>query len=159
MCIRDRSKLQPITAGSTHEAELVACATAALEIVWCRKLLQDLGFAFDLQPVNLRDTDTMRKRLSDDGISISDEQYALDPLWLFNDNLGTTKTINTPDSTSQKSRHIDTRYFKIRQYVQRQMLRVAYIGTDFNIADLFTKGLTTPKFNKFRYYLGMFPKL
>ena len=154
-----RSKLQPITAGSTHEAELIACATAALEIVWCRKLLQDIGFAFDLQPVNLRDTSTIRDCLSDDGISITDEQYILDPLWLFNDNLGTTQTINNPDSTSQKSRHIDTRYFKIRQYVQGQMLRVAYIGTDFNIADLFTKGLTLPKFSKFRYYLGMAPKL
>ena len=53
------------------------------------------------------------------------------------------------------SRHIDTRYFRIRQHVAKQDIRVAYLGTDFNVADFFTKGLTNPKFKDFRHMLGL----
>ena len=38
------SKLQPLTAASTHEAELVAMASAADEGVWIRNLLLECGF-------------------------------------------------------------------------------------------------------------------
>lgn len=150
-----RSKLQPITATSTHEAELIACASASQEIIWCRKLLQDLGFALDLTPVKLSDPNRIRECLEDDGITVSDEQYQLDPLWLFNDNLGTTQTINRPESSSQRSKHIDLRYYCVRQYVRDMKIRVAYIGTDYNIADFFTKGLTYPKFSLFRKRIGL----
>ena len=150
-----RSKLQPITATSTHEAELIACASASQEIIWCRKLLQDLGFALNLTPVKLSDPNRIRECLEDDGITVSDEQYQLDPLWLFNDNLGTTQTINRPESSSQRSKHIDLRYYCVRQYVRDMKIRVAYIGTDYNIADFFTKGLTYPKFSLFRKRIGL----
>ena len=149
-----RSKLQPITATSTHEAELIACATAAAEAIWCRKLLTDIGFAFDLTPVVWRD-DHLQRQLELDGEHVSDEAYQADPLWVFNDNLGTTQTINRPDSTSQGSKHIDTRYYRVRQWVQQKALRVAYIGTDYNVADFFTKGLHWPKFSKFRDRIGL----
>ena len=149
-----RSKLQPITATSTHEAELIACATAASEAMWCRKLLVDIGFVFNLSPVIWRD-DSIRRKLELDGEYVTDEAYKADPLWLFNDNLGTTQTINRPESTSQGSKHIDTRYFRVRQWVQQKALRVAYVGTDYNVADFFTKGLHWPKFSKFRDRIGM----
>ena len=149
-----RSKLQPITATSTHEAELIACATAASEAMWCRKLLIDIGFVFNLSPVIWRD-DSIRRKLELDGEYVTDEAYKADPLWLFNDNLGTTQTINRPESTSQGSKHIDTRYFRVRQWVQQNALRVAYVGTDYNVADFFTKGLHWPKFSKFRDRIGM----
>ena len=151
-----RSKLQPITATSTHEAELVACATAAAEAVWLRKLMIDIGFALNLDPVIIRD-DSMQRKQGLDGTPTSDEDYALDPLWLLNDNLGTTQTINRPDSTSPGIKHIDTRYFRIRQWVEHGKLRVAYVGTDFNVADFFTKGLSWPKFSLFRDRIGMKP--
>ena len=40
--------MQTITAGSTHEAELIAIALAANEGVWIRKLLIEIGFALNL---------------------------------------------------------------------------------------------------------------
>ena len=40
-----RSKLQTITAGSTHETELIATGLAANEGDWIRKLLLEVGFA------------------------------------------------------------------------------------------------------------------
>ena len=149
-----RSKLQPITATSTHEAELIACAMASAEAIWCRKLLTDLGFVFELEPVIYRD-DSLKAKLELDGVYINDEQYRADPLWLFNDNLGTTQTINNPNSVSPGIKHIDTRFFRIRQWVEAAKLRIAYVGTDFNVADFFTKGLTWPKFSRFRDRIGM----
>ena len=38
-----KSKLQPITAASTHESELIALAFAADEAVWLRRLLAEIG--------------------------------------------------------------------------------------------------------------------
>ena len=76
-------------------------------------------------------------------------------LKLFNDNLGTTQPINNPESTSQRSKHLDIRYFRIRQHVARQDIKVQYIGTDLNVADFFTKALTGDKFFYFRSVVGM----
>ena len=97
----------------------------------------------------------MRDVINADGEYPDPEKFKLDPLWLFNDNLGTTQTINRPETTSMNSRHIDTRYFRIRQHVAKQDIRVAYLGTDYNVADFFTKGLTNPKFKDFRNMLGL----
>ena len=97
----------------------------------------------------------MKRKLECDSVFVSDDAYELDPLWLLNDNLGTTQTINNPNSASPGTKHIDTRFFRIRQWVSQSALRVAYVGTDFNIADYFTKGLQWPKFSKFRDRIGM----
>ena len=40
-----RSKLQTVTAQSTHEAELVAVALAPNELIWIRKFIVEIGFA------------------------------------------------------------------------------------------------------------------
>ena len=42
-----KSRLQPIIATSTHQAELIALCTGADETLWIRKLLRDLGFAIN----------------------------------------------------------------------------------------------------------------
>ena len=139
-----------------------------------RKLIQDIGFALDL-PKNgsalcLRDKDATGNSLRADSQSVTAEQllddplgldldivepYSLEALDLLNDNLGTTQTINNPDSTSQRSRHIDTRYFRIRQYVKSLQLRVSYVSTAHNVADFFTKALTFQPFDKFRNIIGL----
>ena len=108
----------------------------------------------------------MKEALQLDGQSISDEDYQndalqvhgdyhLDALQLFNDNLGTVQTINNPEATSGRSKHIDTRYFRIRQHVQRKDLRVAWIETNFNVGDFFTKALKNPKFRFFCDVIGL----
>ena len=40
-----RSKLQTVTAQSTHEAELIAVALASNELIWFRKFIVEIGFA------------------------------------------------------------------------------------------------------------------
>ena len=47
----------------------------------------------------------------------------------------------TNPETSQRTRHLETRYFKIRDYVRAMLIRVRHIGTDVNVSDFFTKAL------------------
>ena len=50
---------------------------------------------------------------------------------------------------------MDTRYFKVRDYVRQMAIRVRHIKTDVNVADFFTKALEKTKFQLYRSYLGM----
>ena len=40
-----RSKLQTVTAQSTHEVELIAVALASNELIWIRNFIIEIGFA------------------------------------------------------------------------------------------------------------------
>ena len=78
----------------------------------------------------------------------------LAPTPVLGDNKSVEFAVNNPE-TSQRTRHIETRYFKIRDYVQKLWIRVRHIGTDFNVSDFFTKALARVKFQEYRNYLGM----
>jgi hypothetical protein len=54
-----------------------------------------------------------------------------------------------------RSKHIDIRYHFIRDYVQRGVVRLDYIQTDEQMADIFTKALSKQKFMKFRDQMGL----
>ena len=97
----------------------------------------------------------MAEAVQSDSWFVPLEDYQMDPLLILNDNLGTVQTINNPESTSGRSKHIDTRYFRVRQHVKAKQLRFCWIETNFNIADFFTKGLRNPKFKFFCDVIGM----
>ena len=163
-----KSKLQSLTAQSTHEAELIAIAAAANEAMWLRFLLLEIGFT--LVPCS-----TVRVKASptyvdapeigsiaeatdvyetptgdDDGLS-----YTMPPVPVLNDNEGTIKTCGQPE-TKQNSKWIEIRYFRIRQLVKRMMLVPLHIRTKFNVADFFTKPFPIFKdFIRLRTYCGM----
>ena len=139
-------------------------------MVWIRKLLIEIGFAVNLQSV-------LRQEVkSDDPTSIDKhipeldpdfhmerepvleeliEKYKMDPPYVFNDNKGTTQTVNNPE-TKLTDKHIDTKYFCTRRYIASSLLRVAYVPTDLNLADFFTKALQFRPFSKFREYIGVY---
>ena len=73
----------------------------------------------------------------------------LPPTPLLGDNKASTFTANTP-STGVRSKHIDVRFLKVREYVASGEIRVAHIRTDYNVSDFFTKGLTIQKYAMFR---------
>ena len=54
-----------------------------------------------------------------------------------------------------KLKHIKMRYHYLRDMVQNSAIRLQYIPTDEQIADVFTKRLSTTKFVYFRDKLGM----
>jgi hypothetical protein len=52
-------------------------------------------------------------------------------------------------------KHINIRYHFIRDYVQRGAVKLQYISTDEQVADIFTKDLIKGKFVFFRDKLGV----
>ena len=67
------------------------------------------------------------------------------PFPLVNDNLGATQTVNNPD-TRWRTRHLDVKYFKIRDYIKEMKLTVASsqsLGPLF-VGFVFVLGCETP---------------
>ena len=89
-----RSKLQPLTAKSTHAAELIALSFAADEGVWLRRLLLEIGFII---PHVARVTTTEEveegefKNLQKIGVKLTPP--------ILCDNKGTVFTSNNPTTT------------------------------------------------------------
>ena len=166
--------IQPITAGSTHEAELIALSTATDEGTWLRRLLQEISFAvrpdthFISCPThrtssNYRDAQVEMREvaqrvranpiddiLSEDPVDTDDGLLQMPPTPICCDNKGTTATVNNPVSAAWSSRHLDRRYFQCRDRIQEGKIRCTFCRTNSNLADFFTKGLPTDLFKRFK---------
>ena len=114
-----KSKVQPLTACSTHEAELIALTFASQEAVWFKRLLLEIGLILN------------------------------SPIPIMCDNQGTVFTAHNPNQ-NQRSKHLDIRYFKVRQYIEEKLVNVLFVPTKLNLADFFTKSLNTQSFTRFR---------
>ena len=157
-----RSKLQTLTAASTFESELIALAFAGNEAVWIRKLLCELSFTLPTN-INLRKVDpALDAEIDPTSVTDFDRHAELEatpsttmaPTPILVDNKSVEFSVNNPE-TSQRTRHLDTRYFKIRDYIRDLSIRVRHIKTDVNVADFFTKALSRIVFQQYRAYLGM----
>ena len=54
-----------------------------------------------------------------------------------------------------KSKHIEIKYHYIRDMVQRRAVKLRYVATDEQIADVLTNPLSRVKFEYFREKLGV----
>ena len=54
-----------------------------------------------------------------------------------------------------KSKHIDIKYHYIRDMVQRGAVKLQYVATEEQIADMLTRPLARVKFEYFRENLGV----
>ena len=99
------------------------------EGIWQRRLLTEIGIFGNNDLIGTKDR--------------------LPPTPLLSDNKASTFTANTP-STGVRSKHIDVRFLKVREYVASGDLRVVHVRTDYNVSDFFTKGLTIQKYAMFR---------
>ena len=52
-------------------------------------------------------------------------------------------------------KHIDIKYHFLRERAQNNELKLRYINTKDNLADIFTKALETPQFTRLRKFLGL----
>lgn len=55
----------------------------------------------------------------------------------------------------QRSKHIDIRYHFIRSEVENKIVKLVYVPSEENIADLFTKPVSKNKLNKFSVVRGI----
>jgi hypothetical protein len=67
------------------------------------------------------------------------------PTVLYEDNTGALHMANAQQPT-RRTRHMDTKYFAIQDWVEHDQLDVTQIGTALNISDAFTKALGRIKF-------------
>jgi hypothetical protein len=73
------------------------------------------------------------------------------------DNQGYIKMTENP-LFHDKSKHIEIRYHYICDMVQRGVIKLQYVGTDEQVADVLTKSLSCVKFEHFQDKLGIVQK-
>jgi hypothetical protein len=120
-----KSTHQRIVAFSSTEAEYIAASEAVCEALWLRQLANELKIG----------------------------KYD-DPTTVYCDN---TSAINLAHCNGYRPRtkHIDIRYHGIRDYVSKNLIKIDYVQTEDNTADMLTKPITAEKLIKFCEKAGL----
>ena len=100
-----------VVALSSQDAEFMTLSDTSREVIFLQNLLYSIGF--------------MTK----------DE-----PMTILGDNRGSIAVANTPGD-HQKSKHLEVRYFFIRQKIEDGRIQVKWISTKNQLADVLTKAL------------------
>ena len=112
-----KSKIQPVTALSVTEAELIAACSCAQDLMFEKCVIESIGLQVKV------------------------------PMELEVDNRGTVDLINNW-SVGGNTRHIDCRLNFMRELKEEGILKVMWMPGKENSADLFTKNLMGPEFEK-----------
>ena len=76
--------------------------------------------------------------------------YELQKNYLLQDNQSAIKMErNGRDSTTKNSRHVNIRYFFVKDRIEKKELDLVYCPTEEMLADFFTKPLQRALFHKF----------
>jgi hypothetical protein len=54
----------------------------------------------------------------------------------------------------ERNKHIDVKYHFIREQVKEKKVKLIHMGSEYQVADIFTKPLPTMKFEKFKKSSG-----
>jgi hypothetical protein len=81
-------------------------------------------------------------------------EECLDPTVIYCDNQSCIKLTENP-VFHDRSKHIDIRYHSISDYVQRGIVKLEFVPTDEQVADILTKALPRGKHVHFRDKLGV----
>jgi hypothetical protein len=111
-----RSFKQSTTADSTTQSEVMAAAKASKEGVWIKKFIEELNVVPSIEG----------------------------QLELFCDNSGAIAQIKEP-KTHHKIKHMDSKYFVIRDFIEEGRIKLLKVDTDSNTADPLTKPLSLTK--------------
>ncbi|PRQ27363.1 putative RNA-directed DNA polymerase [Rosa chinensis] len=126
-----RSVKQTLIATSTMQAEFIAIYEAVCEGLWLKNFL-----------VQTKAVDSIVSK----------------PLKFYCDNSAAVFfTRNNKRSTNSK--HIDLKYYSVRERVKHREIEVLKIGTDFQLADPFTKAMTVAAFKQHATEIGILPNL
>ena len=119
-----KSRKQPTVALSTCEAEYMALTDAVQEAKFLKQLCVDLGIV---------------------QVSFS--------VILNVDNQGAINLARNP-MYHKRSKHIDVKYHFIRSEVSRGTVKLVYIPTNENVADIFTKPVSKVKLDTFGSFIS-----
>ena len=114
------SRQQPIVTLSSAEAEYVALAAEVQEIKYLRQLLKDLG--------HVQTQSTL----------------------IYEDNRACIMMASNEASSAGRCKHVHIKFRFTAEAIMAKEIRVRYIPTDFNYADLLTKPLVLATFKRIR---------
>ena len=121
-----KSAKQTIIASSTMEAEFVACFEATVHGLWLRNFISGLGIV-----------DTIAK-----------------PLRIYCDNSAAV-FFSKNDKYSKGAKHMELKYFAVKEEVQKKRVSIEHISTELMIADPLTKGLSPKTFKEHVNRMGL----
>ena len=79
-----------------------------------------------------------------------------EPIPIFYDNTSAISISKNPVMHS-KTKHIPIKFHFLREQVMSKVIKVEYVGTKDQIADVFTKPLSKMQFESLRDQLGVYP--
>ena len=144
-CVAHGSRRQHCIAMSSTEAERMGLAELALEMLYVRDVLGDLGFVFagpEDQEVATRDPEAHRLLHAVGDIAHGPIEVGVDNSGAYN--LVQRKTV------ARHSKHIERRCYKMRELYHQGLVRVNLIPTAEMHADMLTKALDDKTFHKHR---------
>ena len=83
--------------------------------------------------------------------------YAIGPALIFQDNTSTMSLVKNGKSNSERTKHISTRFYFIKDRVDNYEIRIEHLRTNDMIADILTKPITGALFVKLRSLLMNWP--
>jgi hypothetical protein len=109
--IHVKSSKQKLNSKSSTESELIALSDYSTFVIWARNFLTSQGYA------------------------------STQPAIIYQDNLSTMALIEKGRPASERTRHINIRYFFIKDKVQSGDIELKYLPTEEMVADILTKPL------------------
>ncbi len=76
------------------------------------------------------------------------------PISIFCDNQGTIQLTRNPEQR-QRTKHIDIRYHYIREQQEEGSIKIGYIQSENQLADILPKALPKPRFERLREAIGV----
>ena len=98
-------------------------------------------------------SDMLNEGLMQRDFIIDEQGYKCGPVILHQDNMSTIKMISNGQSTTQRTRHINVRYFFIKERVDEKEVDVIYTRSEDMIADILTKPIQRNQFSRLRSML------
>ena len=115
-----KSRKQKLVSRSSTESELIALNEGLPEVVWAKQFMDSLGFVQKI-------------------------------ITVFEDNQSSIKlAYKARGSTVGRAKHIQVRYFYVKQLVDQKIIQIEYLPTEDMIADLLTKPISGKLFYKLR---------
>ena len=81
---------------------------------------------------------------------MEEQGYDIKPLILYQDNTSAITLMEKGRSTSQRTKHIATRYFFVKDRISAGEIKLVHVGTKSMIADFYTKPLQGDLFRGMR---------
>ncbi|GJX42525.1 putative ribonuclease H-like domain-containing protein [Tanacetum coccineum] len=136
------SKKKDCTSMSSAKAEYMSLSACCAQVLWLRTQLTDYGFHFDKIPMYCDSKAAI-------AISCNPVQHSRTK------HIDAAIAISCNPVQHSRTKHIDVRYHFIKEQVEKGIVELFFVGTEYQLADLFTKALSEDRFKYLVRRLGL----